>query len=428
MNILVTGANGFIGRNIVQTLINAGHNVTACVRDTKAVQQYWPEISVVLADFTRDHDEHDWLRRLVDIDIVINAVGIIRETDKQTFDALHTQAPCALFSASQKAGVKRVIQISALGADETAFSQYHLSKRAADEHLMSLNLDWAIVFPSIVYGPGAKSMAFFKALAALPVIPLIDAGNQPVQPIHIDDLSKAVLQLVDTEAANKLRIAMVGPLPITIREIYTQLRSWLGMGKARFISISYRLSLLAGRIGGFFGNTLMTLDTIQMLRKGNTGNVAPFVNQFGFEPVSFEAALKQTPAQQPDCWYAGLFFLKPLLRFSIACLWIFTGIVSAFVFPAEQSYAMLAKAGISGIWAPIMLYGAATIDLVLGILTLLAYWIPLVGMIQISLMLLYTIIITFSLPEQWVHPFGPVSKNLPLIIATMIMIALERKR
>jgi len=428
MRILVTGASGFIGSHIVQALNNAGHTVTVCVRDSKTAQQRWPELHIVQADFAKDHDESDWLPRLTGIDIVINAVGIIHEAGKQTFAALHTQAPCALFRACKKAGVKRVIQISALGADKTAFSQYHLSKRAADDYLASLNLEWTIVMPSIVYGPGAKSMAFFKAIATLPVIPLVDSGNQLIQPIHIDDLSKAIVQLSEAEACNPLRIEMVGPQPITMKEIYSQLRGWLGMGKARFISIPYSVALLGGRIGGFLGNTPMTQEAIQMLQKGNTGDVTPFVNQFGFKPMGFAESLKQVPAQQTDYWQSGLFFLKPLLRVSIAFIWIFTGVISAFVFPVTQSYAMLAEAGISGIWAPIMLYSAAAMNLALGIATLFTYRISLTGFIQISVMMLYTIIITFSQPEQWIHPFGPISKNIPLIIATLIMIVLERKR
>lgn len=428
MNILITGASGFIGSHLVDALTQAGHNVTACVRNTKSAQQRWPGIHVEQGDFTRDHDEGDWLPRLTGIDVVINTVGIIRESGQQTFDALHTYTPIALFRACKLAGVKRVIQISALGADDTAFSQYHLSKRAADDVLMSLDLHWTILMPSIVYGPGAKSMAFFKAMAALPLIPIIDSGNQPVQPIHIDDLCNAVIQLVGPDAPDTLRIEMVGPHPITMKAIYGQLRHWLGLGKARFISMPYGLALVAGRLGGFLGNTPMTTDAIKMLRNGNTADVTPFIHQFGFMPIAFEDTLKQTPAQQPDNWHASLFFLKPLLRFAIAFLWIFTGVISAFVFPFEQSIAMLAKAGITGVWAPIMLYGAAATDIALGFATLLAYRISLVGMIQISVIVLYTTIITFSQFEQWLHPFGPVSKNIPLIVATLIMIVLERKR
>ena len=427
MNVLITGASGFIGSHITHALIKDGHTVTVCVRNSKLAQQHWPSVHAITTDFSKDHQVSGWLPRLDGIDVVINAVGIIRETGSQTFEALHTAAPCALFKACEKAGVKRVIQISALGADETAFSQYHLSKRAADECLMELHLNWSILMPSIVYGPGAKSMAFFRALASLPLTPIIDKGDQPVQPIHIDDLIQAVLQIIQPETSGQHRIELVGPKAIKIKEIYSKLRHWLGSGSARFISLPYQLTLIAGRLGGFFGNTPMTTESVQMLRKGNTADVTPFIKQFGFEPISFEQALINTPAQQADRWHAGLYFLKPLLRFSIAFIWIFTGIVSAFVFPIEQSYTMLAKAGITGIWAPIMLYGAAATDLALGLATLMAYRLPIVVSIQVSVIILYSIIITFSQPEQWIHPFGPVSKNIPFIVATLTMLVLEKK-
>jgi len=428
MHILITGASGFIGGHIVQALIHAGHDVTACVRDGKNVRQRWPGIKVIDADFCNDHEISAWIPRLNKIDIVINTVGIISEKGPQTFDALHTKAPCALFRASHKAGVKRVIQISALGADESAFSQYHLSKRAADECLMALNLDWVIIMPSLVYGPGAASMEFFRSFAALPVIPLVEAGDQAVQPIHVDDLTRAIVQLIHSEAPSQICIEMVGPNQITMKQLYLKLRDWLGMGNAHYLPMPYKLALLAGHLGGLIGNTPLTADAIKMLRKGNTGDVKPFISHFGFEPASFDESLKRTPVQQADQWHAGLFFLRPLLRISIALLWIITGIISSFIFPVEQSYAMLGHAGITGILAPVLLYAASALDIGLGIATLLSYRLTLVGFTQITVIILYTTIISFSQPELWLHPFGPLTKNLPVIVASLIMIILERKR
>jgi len=427
MKVLISGATGFIGSHITDALINGGYHVTVCARYPMSAQQRWPGVHVITTDFSKDHSVSEWLPRLEGIDVVINAVGIIRETGAQRFNALHTAAPCALFKACEQAGVKKAIQISALGADETAFSQYHLSKRAADECLMRLDLNWSILMPSIVYGPGAKSMAFFKALAALPLTPIVDKGDQPVQPIHIDDLVQAVLHILQSAETNHLRIALVGPEAITMKEIYSRLRFWLGLGSARFVSIPYTLTLIAGYIGGFFRNTPMTRETIQMLRRGNTADVTPFVNHFGFVPTSFEGSLENKPSQQADRWHAGLYFLKPLLRFSIAFLWVFTGIVSAFIFPVDQSYSMLEKAGITGLLGPVMLYGAAATDIVLGLATLLVHRINLIGLMQIAVIAFYSIIITFSQPELWVHPFGPVSKNIPLIIATLTMLVLEKR-
>ncbi|MCU7830450.1 MAG: SDR family NAD(P)-dependent oxidoreductase [Candidatus Thiodiazotropha sp. (ex Myrtea sp. 'scaly one' KF741663)] len=428
MRILITGASGFIGRHLVHALLEAGYEVCACVRRPHLVQQQWPEITVIEADFTTDHAMSDWTPRLQNVDVVINTVGIIRQNRHQTFDALHTQAPIALFQACESAGVKRVIQISALGADETAFSHYHTSKRAADRYLRDLSLDGVVVMPSIVYGAGAKSMALFKAMAALPWIPLIDIGDQEIQPIYIDDLTKAILQLIDSPSPLRVDIEMVGPVAISMKSLYMALRHWLGKGRASFFSLPYRAALYGACIGGFLGQTSITEEAVQMLRNGNTADVEPFISRFGFRPQSMAQVLAGTPAQQADRWHASLFFLAPLLRFTIAFVWLFTGIVSAFIFPVEQSYAMLAKVGFEGFWQPVMLYGAAATDMLLGIATLLSFRLRQVATIQIGIVLLYSIIITIWLPEHWFHPFGSVSKNLPLIVATLIMLVLERRR
>ncbi len=427
MRILITGASGFIGSHLTQNLLNVGHEVVVCVRSTQAAQHRWPQAKALSADFCTDNNPTHWLPRLTGVDVVINCVGIIRELRRQTFAALHRETPIALFRACEQAQVKKVIQISALGADETAFSQYHISKRAADTVLSELDLDWTILMPSIVYGPGAKSMAMFKAIASLPIIPLVDKGDQPIQPIHINDLVDVITHTINAPDAQKKRLELVGPKPITMKALYSKLRLWMGYKNPHFISLPYSLTLLLARWGGFLGSTPMTAEAVQMLRKGNTGQVNHFIEELGHSPKSFDQVLTETPPQEPDQWHSRLYFIKPFLRLSIAFVWLFTGIISAFVVPTEVSYAMLAKATITGIWAPIILYGAAATDVLVGIALLARYRMTQIGLLQIAIILLYTIIITASQPEQWFHPFGPVTKNIPLIFTILTMMALERR-
>lgn len=427
MHILITGANGFIGGHLLQAMLDLGHRVSGCVRDPHRARHRWPRVHFLQADFSKDVNVADWLPRLHDVDLIINAVGIIREQGTQRFDLLHRDAPIALFRACVEAGVKRVIQISALGADETAFSHYHLSKKAADDALTQLDLKWTILMPSIVYGPGAKSMAFFKAMACLPFIPLVERGEQPIQPIHIDDLTLAVAHIVASDGVVGRRLQLVGPEPVTLKRLFGALRQWLGFGPPRFLSFSYATSLRLARLGGFLGDTPMNGDAVAMLQRGNTGEVAQFVDTFGFLPKNLEQVLHETPAQETDRWHGGLYFLRPLLRLSIAFVWLFTGLISAFVVPQETSYGLLAKAGIAGIWAPFMLYGAAAVDILLGLAVLGRLRVGLTGIVQILLIFVYTLIISFSQPEQWLHPFGPVTKNAPMIVAILIMMVLERR-
>jgi uncharacterized protein YbjT (DUF2867 family) len=426
MRILITGASGFIGRHIAQSLRRKGHHVVGCVRNPRSAERSLPDIDLIPTDFTTDHSSRTWCTRVKGFDVVINAVGIISQQGRQTFSTLHTKTPIALFRACRLMGVKQIIQISALGADDTAFSHYHLSKKAADDYLASTDLNWLILMPSIVYGPGAKSMAFFKALSSLPIVPLIDRGDQQIQPIHIDDLTSLVTKSINPQKPFRKRVVLVGPTRIAMKTLFSDLRAWLGRGTPTFISVPTFLAIGLARCIGILGNTPLSAETVAMLQRGNVGDAGQFVAETGQSPRDIRSVLEERPAEDRDRWHAGLYFLQPILRLSIAFVWLFTGYLSAFMFPQESSYTLLAQVGIDKVYAPIFLYGAAGLDFALGVTIALAYRIKLMGWIQIILILLYTLIITIYLPEQWIHPFGPVSKNLPLLISIMMMMTMER--
>ena len=109
-----------------------------------------------------------------------------------------------------------------------------------------------------------------------------------------------------------------------------------------------------------------------------------------------------------------------LLRSSIAIVWIATAVVSAAVYPVEESLALLARVGLSGVPALVALYGAAALDLALGVavLGIRRRWI---WTLQLAVVLGYTVIITACLPEQWLHPYGPMVKNLPILAAMLLL-------
>ena len=109
-----------------------------------------------------------------------------------------------------------------------------------------------------------------------------------------------------------------------------------------------------------------------------------------------------------------------LLRLSIALVWLSTAVVSAGVYPVDESLALLARVGLSGTPALVALYGAAALDLALGVAVLAVRrrWI---WTLQLAVVLGYTAIITVCLPEQWLHPYGPMVKNLPILAAMLLL-------
>lgn len=433
MRVLLTGASGFIGQQIYWQLIRSGHQVRVAVRDPAAFMARFPDADTVLADFACHHSVQDWLPHLLDehgqpaLDAVINAVGIIREQPGQSFDALHYRAPAALFDACVQARVSRVIQISALGSDEQAESRYHLSKRAADQHLARLPLNWTVLRPSIVWGVGAGSSELFRALAALPLTPVIGQGEQQLQPIMVPDLVKAVLLCLERDMAQQCVVDAVGPQPLCFVDLLALQRQWLGLGKLRPLFIPPGIALRLGQLAEKLGHSPVSRDSVAMLLRGNSGDVSGFEQVFGFTPDSLTSQLQQQPATQAERWFAGLFFMPQLLTFTLALVWILTCLCSLGLYPLADSLQLLARTGIEGPTATVLLYGGALCDLLLGLMMLSPRWRKTALLSQLGLMLTYTLIISVQIPEFWLHPFGPISKNLPMAAATLCLLIMSRR-
>jgi uncharacterized protein YbjT (DUF2867 family) len=420
MHILVTGANGFIGRRLVESLRAAGHTVVEAMRHSGNAP------ATVDADFTRDLDPAAWLPKLRGVDGVINAVGILREHGAQTFDLVHAQAPQALFSACAAAGVWRIVQISALGADRGT-TGYFRSKRRADVHLEQLPVDWTIVQPSLVFGVGGASARLFTMLASLPIIPLPGGGRQQVQPIHVDDLVRAVTALVQRHDLARRRVALVGPEALSLREFLARLAHVIGIPRPRFLPIPLSLMHPLAAVAQLSSRSLLDRESLAMLEAGNTADPADTCELLSGPPRQVEQFVAGD-VRGLLAEHAHLEWLLPLLRWSIALVWIWTGIVSLGLYPRADSLALLARTGITGALADFALYAAAALDLALGASILLLRRRRWLWLAQFALIVAYMVIITIKLPEFWLHPYGPILKNLPLLACITLLYSLEDRR
>ncbi len=428
MRILITGANGFIAREIIARLVTAGHEIIACVHN-KLLENI-PHTRVFKADFTKATMPEFWLQQLKDVDAVINCVGVFQTTKEKTMWNIHYEAPKALFEACVKQEIKKIIQISALGVDKVDVP-YAKSKLAIDNYLQTLDIDSTIVRPGLVYGKGSYGgSSLFRGLAGFPfILPMPGRAEQLQQPIHADDLTLIIEKALTLPG--KQILCAVGEEKISVKNLLIKLRTWLGFKKTWLFVVPDIFIHLGAKIGNYIPNSPISETGIKMITVDNTANeieLKNLKNSTHINPRSFTSGLNGMVSSVQDRWHARLYFLRPLLRISIAFIWIFSGIVSLLPISSPISFDLMTQAKIPLTFQPLALYSFSMIDILLGLATLFNYRLLAVGFLQCIFILMYTAIISFSLPIYWLNPFAPIAKNIPLFVAILIMMALESER
>lgn len=430
MRILVTGADGFIGALVVNALNKSGHEVLSGVRRRRGNRRY-SDNAYVYCDYSTDTSVDVWLPRLSGVDAVVNCVGILRETKRQSFRAIHTEAPCSLFEACLRSGVKKIVQISALGAPvNNAFVR---TKHDADECLAKLDLDWVVLRPSVVYTLGGSygGTSLIRAIASIPFLIVVPKDPKPViQPIVGEDLAEAVVRAVESKAPLQRTLEVVGPEQLTFEDFLLAFRKWLRFPDPIVVRVPWSVVGVIARMGEFCASGPLGMTMYKMLKEGNVGKsdaVNIFCKTFGFVPRSITAVLGSTPSYVQDRWHARIYFLRPILWFSIAILWILSGLVGL-VHHSGESELLLTQAGVPGKAITPVIYGASIVDLTLGTLLLSRRLIHVIGFLMLLSLLIYTLFIGVFLPTVWLEPFGGLLKNIPLFPAILIMMAIEDNR
>jgi uncharacterized protein YbjT (DUF2867 family)/uncharacterized membrane protein YphA (DoxX/SURF4 family) len=425
--VFLTGATGFMGGHLLRALSERGHTVTCLARGdgiARIEAMALPGVRVVAGEFAQPAE---WISHLAGQEVVVNTVGIIRERPGATFAAVHAEAPIALFEAAARAGVRKILQVSAVGAEEGAQSRYHRTKGAADAALARLGVPYLVLRPSFIYGTGDRWRARFLALAAQPVTPVPGDGQFRVQPVAVEELVRALVMAVERPECSEGTVDVGGREALTFDALIDMLARWLGKRHgARKLHVPWSvMGLIAAFTDAAGGRGPITGEELGMLRLGSVADNRAFVECFGFEPITLEAGLARRQRTEADVWRARLTHLRVPLRLSVAFIWLATGIISAFVYPESESRALMARVGLEGPPATVALYGASFGELLLGLATALGYRVRLMGTIELALIFVFTALLTFGIPELWMHPFGPLTKNIPLIGATLAMMALE---
>lgn len=296
-HVLVTGAGGFVGRAVVTQLLAGNWSVSALVHNRPV-------------DNDRVRSIRGDVRNLADCrsavegcDAVIHLVGIIFEKPAQgiTFASLHVQATRNIVDAAKNAGASRFVHMSALGASPAAASQYHRTKSAAEQIVRASGLDWTIIRPSLIHGPGGEFMQMVARMARRQSPPFVFmpylgrgllgyAGCGMLQPVHVDDVARAFVQALD----NPRTVGQVYPLGGPDRLSWPQLhracaRAIVGRPRLVLPIPVWFATLLTRTVPGRL--LPFNRDQILMSQEDNTCDMGKFAADFGWMPQPFPPSL-----------------------------------------------------------------------------------------------------------------------------------------
>jgi len=198
LTIAVTGGTGFVGQRLLDLATERGHTVRALTRRPQESRDGLEWIEGSLEDRVA-------LERLVEgSDAVIHVAGVINAPDAAGFEAGNVSGTLTMLAAATAAGTRRFVHVSSLAAREPKLSQYGASKARSEELVEGSGLDWVIVRPPAVYGPGDKETLELFRMAKAGLIFLPPSGRLSV--IHVDDLARLLLNLAEREQPAKLII------------------------------------------------------------------------------------------------------------------------------------------------------------------------------------------------------------------------------
>jgi uncharacterized protein YbjT (DUF2867 family) len=425
VRVLVTGANGFLGSRIVGALRDAGHEPVLAVRNIACVR----DAAAVACDMARDTDPQIWKARLERIDAVINCAGILRETRTDTFQSVHVDAPIALFRACVACGVRRVIQISALG--DPADGEFIASKHRCDDELAALDLDWLVLRPGLVYSAHGAfgGTALLRAMAVQPgLLVLPSVGMQRLQPLAAEDLAQLVLAVLARPNVRGIVLQAVGPQVLTLRAYLCAWRAWFGLREARVVSLPLWLVDAIVGIGEWWGRGPVCRVIANLLERNRVGDddaVTRLQATLGVIPRTLQQALRERPMRWADLLEARWYVLRPALLSILAFLWIASAVVGMTTAPN------VALAQLPTVPAPLvrpLAIATSTLDFALGALLAFGVRVRIVLSLMLLMVLGYTLAISVLAPSHWLDPFGGVLKNVLIAAVLGTLLLLEPRR
>lgn len=269
----VFGGSGFVGRHTVRALARNGWRIRAACRrpDLAGHLQPMGGVGQIMAVQANLRYPDSIVRAVEGATVVVNAVGILAPTGRQTFEALHVEGARAVAKAAKAAGAAHMIHLSAIGADPKSPGRYGRTKAAGEAAVLAEFPGAVILRPSIVFGPEDEFFNRFAAMAVHgPVLPLVGGGRTKFQPVYVGDVAAAIVAAAEGKARPGTVYELGGPEVQTFRRLLERTEEYAGRDRGLF-PLPLWLAGLVGTVSCVLPSSLrpITVDQVRMLRSDN---------------------------------------------------------------------------------------------------------------------------------------------------------------
>jgi NADH dehydrogenase len=272
VNVCVLGGSGFVGTELVTRLALDGHWVRVPTRDPARAMRL-RVLDTVELRLAHVHEPRVLSQLFSGCDAVVNLVGILNPSGRASFEAVHTELAAKVLAAARGAGVRRLLQMSALGAGPDAASRYLRSRGAAEALLLGASHGEAahpavtIFRPSVIFGPGDSLTQRFAGLLRLSMgfLPLARARTR-FAPVYVHDVVEAFVRVLSAAARPGAIYELCGPEVMTLEQV-VRLTARIARLPCRILRLPDVLARIQGVLMGLLPGKPFTLDNFRSLTR-----------------------------------------------------------------------------------------------------------------------------------------------------------------
>jgi len=285
--VLVTGATGFLGRRVVRELLERGDQVR-CLVHTPGQERMFSHREVEV-QYGSVREPASLSNAFYDVEAVVHLVGIIRPRRRDSFEDVHREGTANVLAAAKEVGARHFLHVSVIGSANDRTYPYLYTKWLGEQEVINAGIPYTIFRPSMLYGEGDE---FLNALAGLvrlfPLVPVIGAGNNRMQPLAADDLARCIATTLGREDLKGRTLDLGGPKRLNYNELVSEVAKAMGKRRLRVHLPTWLMYAVAKVSQAILPRAPITTEQIKLLGVRSVAELGEVERVFGFTPRSME--------------------------------------------------------------------------------------------------------------------------------------------